>query len=159
MADYKDKITGTVGTILHKAKEIAESDAVSGAVGKVREAAAGTGILEVYEKGTQRAKSFGSATKLTMDLNRDHRELNRVFSEIGKLYYEQAQNAPEGFFAPLFEQVGVLKETISAKEAEIAAYKASFESPEPAGGKSGLDGDIADFESIVSQTETDGTSF
>ena len=82
MYDYKD----LVGSILNRAKDLASSEAVGGAVEKVKDAAVSTGIAGVLEKGTQRAKSFGSATRNTLDLNRDHKELERVFAEIGKLY-------------------------------------------------------------------------
>ena len=99
--NYSNILSNTVSILFTKAKEIAASDAVTGAVERVKDVAASTGVLEVYEKGAQRAKSFGSATKITLDLNRDHKELERVFAEIGKLYYEQAKDAPEGFFVPL----------------------------------------------------------
>ena len=78
MSDYKD----FVGSILNRAKGLADSEAVSGVVERVRGAAQNTGISEVFEKGSQRARSFGSATRLTVDLNRDYKELERVFSEI-----------------------------------------------------------------------------
>ena len=154
MSDYKD----LVGSILSKAKDLASSEAVGGAVEKVKDAAVSTGIAGVLEKGTQRAKSFGSATRNTLDLNRDHKELERVFAEIGKLYYEQTRGLADGFFMPLFEQVGALQEAIAAKEAEIEAYRASFESGAAPAGNSELDSRIDDFESVVNQTETDGTS-
>ena len=154
MSDYKD----FVGGILNKAKDLAGSEAVGTAVEKVRDAAVNTGIADVIEKGTQRAKSFGSATRNTLDLNRDHRELERVYAEIGKLCYEQSQGSAEGFFVPLFEQVRSLQESIAAKEAEIEAYRASFETAPAPAAENGLDSKIDDFESIVNQTETDGTS-
>ena len=156
MSDYKD----FVGTILSRAKDLAASDTVAGAVGKVKDAAAGTGIPDVIEKGAQRARSFGSATKLTLDLNRDHKELERVFAEIGKLYYEQTNGAADGFFVPLFEQVETLRQAIAEKEAEIEAYKASFDSAEHGSrdAEASLDEQIDAFESIVNQTENDGTS-
>ena len=157
MADYKDY----VDSVLNKAKDIATSEA--GTVEKLKGAVQSTGISEVFAKGTQRAKSFGNATKLTIDLNRDHKELERVFAEIGKLYYEQTKGTPEGFFSPLFEQVEALHEAISLKETEIEAYKASFESSNPAASSEAasepdLDTRIDDFEAIVNRTETDGSS-
>ena len=157
--NYGKIFSDTVGTLFTKAKEIASSDAVTGAVERVKDAAANTGVLEVYEKGAQRAKSFGNATKTTLDLNRDRKELDRVFAEIGKLYYEQAKDAPDGFFVPLFQQVEALYSAICAKEADVEAYKASFEkSSEAACSDERLDDSIADFEAIVNRTETDGTS-
>ena len=157
MSDYKD----FVGNILNRAKDLADSEAVSGVVERVRGAAQNAGIADVFEKGSQRARSFGNATRLTMDLNRDYKELERVFCEIGKLYYQQASSSPEGFFAPLFEQVETIRTSIAAKEAEIEAYKAFFETPadgNTAPGEKDLDTRIDDFESIVNQTETDGSS-
>ena len=145
--------------ILDKAKELATSETVTGAVEKVKDAAVSTGLKDVYEKSAERAKSFGSATKLTVELNRDHKELERIFSEIGKLYYEQCSGLGDGFFAPLFEQAEKMKEAIREKERKIEEYKASFGgSGMDAAEKEELNGDIADFESIVNQTENDGTS-
>ena len=133
MADYKD----LVGGILNRARDAAQD----------------AGITGVIEKGAQRAKSFGNATKLTLDLGRDHRELERVFAEIGKLCYEQASGLGEGAFAPLFAQATALREAIAAKEAEIEAYKAGSQQAEKT-----LDGRIDDFEAIVNQTENDGSA-
>ena len=151
MSDYKD----FVGTIFSRAKDLAESEAVNGMVERVKEAAQSTGIVDVFEKGSQRARSFGSATRLTVDLNRDYKELERVF-------YEQTSSSPEGFFAPLFEQVEAIRTSIAAKEAEIEAYKSSFETQQAAAGTAPDEADlntrIDDFESIVDQTENDGSS-
>ena len=98
MSDYKD----FVGNILHRAKDLADREMVNGMVERVKDAAQSSGIADAFEKGSQRARSFGSATRLTLDLNRDYKELERVFCEIGKLFYEQSSASPEGFFAPLF---------------------------------------------------------
>ena len=149
MSDYND----FVDSILSKAKDFASAETVTGAVDKVKGAVSSSGITDVLEKGSQRAKNFGTATKATLDLNREYKELDHVFSEIGKLYYEQSASAPEGFFAPLFEQVNLLRESIAAKEAEIEAYKASFEAADQGDG-----GQPDDFESVVNRTENDGTS-
>ena len=60
---------------------------------------------------------------------------------------------------PLFQQVEALYNAICAKEADVEAYKASFEkSGEAARSDERLDDSIADFEAIVNRTETDGTS-
>ena len=63
MSDYKD----FVGNILNRAKDLAESEAVSGVVERVKDAAQNSGISDVFEKGSQRARSFGNATKLAAD--------------------------------------------------------------------------------------------
>ncbi len=118
---------------------------------RVRETAGGS-VLDVYARGADRAKAFGQTAKLTVALNRDCEELRRVYAEIGKLYYEQAKAAPEGFFAPLFEQADRLDASIRATRAEIDALKSSF-SPAADGD---IEVEIGDFDDIVSATEAEG---
>lgn len=135
MADYKDIITGTISNIMGKVKEVAESPNVKEAVdkvkaaaedtvGKVKEAAEGSTVKEVYEQGASRVKSYGRIAKLTLEMNGDYEELKRVYTEIGKLCYDQFKDAPEGFFAPLFAQVEEISARIERSEAEIEAMKA-----------------------------------
>ena len=100
MADYKDIISGTINSIVGKVKEVAESGAVR----------------DIYENGANRAKSYGRIAKLALELNGENEELKRVYTEIGRLYYEQAKDAPEGFFAPLFAQAEEICGRIAAKE-------------------------------------------
>ncbi|MCR5088272.1 MAG: hypothetical protein K6C08_02000 [Oscillospiraceae bacterium] len=132
--DYRDILNETVGRLWSQAKDLAET----------------SGVKEIYEKGADRAKSFGNATKLTVELNRDHTELQRIYAEIGKLYVDQTSE-PSGFFLPLFQQLEEQKRLIASKEAEIENYKASFEQHTET-----PDAEIMDFESIVNQTEDDG---
>ena len=96
MTDYKDIINGTLSTLVDKAKEFVASDAVSGLVDKVKTAAEESGVGRVYEQGSARARAYARITKLTLEINAARDELNRVYAEIGKLYYEQAKDAPEG---------------------------------------------------------------
>ena len=64
---------------------------------------------------------------------------------------EEAKDAPEGFFAPLFEQAAALIESINSKQAQIQAMKDEFAAETaPA--------EDADFESVVDATEDDGTA-
>ena len=135
MADYKDIITGTLNNIVGKVKEVADSGA----------------IKDIYEHGASRAKSYGQMAKLSLEINGDSEELKRVYAEIGRLYYDQAKDAPEGFFAPLFEQAAALIESINSKQAQIQAMKDEFAAETaPA--------EDADFESVVDATEDDGTA-
>ena len=137
MADYKDIIAGTIGNIVGKVKEVAES---------------GT-VLDIYDKGASRAKSYTRIAKLTLEMNGESEELKRVYTEIGKLYYEQAKDAPEGFFAPLFSQVKEISDSILAKEEEINAMKAEFEAECAA---KDIDVEIGEFDDIVDATASDG---
>ena len=138
MADYKDIITGTFNNIVGKVKEVAGSGTVRG----------------IYEQGTSRAKSYGTIAKLTLELNGETEELKRIYTEIGKLYFEQAKDAPEGFFAPLFSQAEEILHRIQLKETKIEALKAEFES----GDDADIDVEIGEFEDVVDATETDGAN-
>lgn len=142
MADYKDIISGTINSIVGKVKEVAESGAVR----------------DIYENGASRAKSYGRIAKLALELNGENEELKRVYTEIGRLYYEQAKDAPEGFFAPLFAQAEEICGRITAKEDEINSLKADVAA---AAGCDEADidveiGEFDDFDNIVDATEDDG---
>ena len=136
MADYKDILSGTFGRLADKVKETASS----------------TGVLDVYAQGANRAKAFGQLTKLTLELNGEHEELQRIYTEIGRLYYEQAKDAPEGFFIPLFEQANRVSDSIRAKRAKIDELKEHYGVSE----QSDIDVEIGDFDDVVSATEADG---
>ena len=84
MADYKDILSGTLGKLADKVKETASS----------------SGVLDVYAQGANRAKAFGQLAKMTLELNGEHEELQRIYTEIGRLYFEQAKDAPEGLLCP-----------------------------------------------------------
>ena len=155
MTDYKDIINGTLSTLVDKAKEFVASDAVSGLVDKVKTAAEESGVGRVYEQGSARARAYARITKLTLEINAARDELNRVYAEIGKLYYEQAKDAPKGYFAPLFAQADELGSGIASREAEVKGMKEDLEAEKAA---PDIDADIADFEQIVDATENDGTA-
>ena len=136
MADYKDILSGTLGKL----------------AGKVKETASSSGVLDVYAQGANRAKAFGQLTKLTLELNGEHEELQRIYTEIGRLYFEQAKDAPEGFFVPLFEQANRVSDSIRAKRAKIDELKEHYGVTE----QSDIDVEIGDFDDVVSATEADG---
>lgn len=136
MANYKDIITGTLNNLVSKAKEVADN-------GTVR---------NIYEQGSTRAKAYARIAKLGLEVNGDTEELRRVYTEIGKLYYEENRDNPQGFFAPLFQQAEELTERIRAKSDEMDALKA--EAAQTA--DKDLEVEIGDFEDVVSSTEDDG---
>ena len=161
MSDYKDIISGTIGSVVDKAKEFLASDTVSGLVGKVKNAAEESGVAKVYEEGANRTKAYARIAKLSLEVNGEHEELNRVFAEIGKLYFEQAKDAPEGYFAPLFEQAGKLTQSILDKGAEAQALKDELEAAraeKKAEADPDVEVEIADFEEIVDATANDGAA-
>ena len=169
MSDYKDMLTGTLKSVFGKVKEVAESDSVQNIVGKVKEAAGSdtvqnlvdkvktaaenTGVRDIYEQGAGVAKTYGSIARLSVELNGQKEELKRVYAEIGELYYEQAKDAPEGFFAGLFAQAEAIKNNVAAKEAQIEILKSEVK---PAVAQADIDVEIAEFEEIVDDTAADG---
>ena len=155
MADYKDIIKGTLSNIAGKVKEVAESDTVQNFCGKVKEAAETGSVKEIYDKGASRAKAYSRIARLTLEMNGESEELKRVYTEIGKLYYDQAKDAPEGFFAPLFNQVQEISASILAKEEEINAMKAEFEAQAAA---KDIEVEVCAFDEVVDATESDGTN-
>ena len=175
MADYKDIITGTISNIMGKVKEVAESPnvkeavdkvkaAAEGTVGKVKEAAEGSTVKEVCDQGANRVKSYGRIAKLSLEMNGDYEELKRVYTEIGKLCYDQFKDAPEGDFAPLFAQVEEISARIERSEAEIEAMKAEADisveivadSVEDAAEE--FKAAAEEFQNIVDATETEGSA-
>ena len=181
MADYKDIITGTLTNLVGKVKEVAESPNVKEAVdkvkaaaedtvGKVKEAAEGSTVKEVYEQGASRVKSYGRIAKLSLEMNGDYEELKRVYTEIGKLCYDQFKDAPEGFFAPLFAQVEEISARIERSEAEIEAMKAEAGCQEEPDISVEIVADSVEdaaeeykaaaeeFQSVVDATETEGSA-
>ena len=137
MADYKDIIAGTIKNLAGKVKDVAESGTVRG----------------IYEQGAERAKAYGTIAKLTLEVNGDAEELKRVYTEIGKLYFEQNRENPEGFFTSLFSQVEEINARIHEKEDTINELKARLEADMAAD----IDVEIGDFEDIVDSTEADGS--
>ncbi len=66
MADYKDIITGTLNSLLDKAKDLAKSDTVTQFVGKVKNTAENNTVRDIYQQGAGRAKSYGRIAKLNL---------------------------------------------------------------------------------------------
>lgn len=137
MADYKDIITGTINSLVDKAKDLAEN----------------SNVREIYDNGLSRAKSYGKVAKMVFEVNGESEELKKVYTEIGKLYYEQAKDAPEGYFIPLFEQVQRISDSILAKQEEVRSIKASMHEGTGEEDFSDIDVEIGEFDDIVSSDE------
>ena len=141
MSDYKNMIAGTLSSLMGKAKDAMESSGVRG----------------VYQQGASRAKSYGRIAKLTLEMNGHADELSKVYTEIGKLYFDQNRTSPEGFFAPLFAQAETLQAAMRDKEAEIAALKEELAIDKAEEGEEpDIEVEISEFEDIVNATEEDG---
>lgn len=111
MADYKSMIKGTINVIGAKAKSIAES-------GELKDA---------YDRGTTTARCYANIAKLTVQINGELEEQKKIFTEIGRLYYEEHRGNPEGFYLPLFEELWAKDDKIEEMRAELEAAKAAVE--------------------------------
>ena len=137
MADYKEFL----GSLVNKARGVMES----------------SGVTEVYQKGASRTKTYSRIARLTLDTNSQAEELRKVYTEIGRLYFEQARENPEGVFAPLFAQAGKLLDELKAKEEELEELKRSLGAEaEEKDIEVEITQDIDEFDQVVSATEAEG---
>lgn len=140
MASYKDILGGTLRSLGDKVKEVSEAG----------------GVKEIYARGAERAKSYARAAKLSLEINGETEELRKIYTEIGKLYFDQNREAPGALFAGLFAQAEEIRGRLADKEAEIRGMREIFEAEQAE--KSGeLEVEIGEFEDIVNATETDGS--
>ena len=137
MADYKELF----GSLVNKAKDVMDS----------------TGVTEVYQKGASRTKAYSRIARLTLDTNSQAEELRKVYTEIGRLYFEQARENPQGVFVPLFAQAGRLMDDLKARETELDALKSGLrDEAEEKDIEVEITQDIDDFDQVVSATEAEG---
>ena len=147
MSDYIDTIAGTIKSLARKAKAVgAQAVETVDKNGTVR---------GVYAKGTERARAYSRIAKLTVEASRESGELERVYSEIGKLYFEQQRGKAEGFFAPLFAQAESCISRMAELRAESDALRAEYmPSPED---ERDIEVEIEQFDSVVSADEAAAT--
>ena len=135
MSSYKDILTDALDSIGSKVKEVTESGAVRG----------------IYEQGADRMKNVARAAKLTVESSRDSDELKKVYTEIGKLCFEENRTAPGPLYAGLFAQAEELLASLQSKREELGAMKADYEAA-----RGDIEVEIGDFEDIVNATENEG---
>lgn len=142
MSEKMDSIMSTLGALAKKAKEVgAHAIETVDRDGTVR----GT-----YIKGAERTRSYAKIARLTLELNGENEELKKIYTEIGRLYFEQNQGSAEGFFAPLFAQAETTAQKIGSLESEIEALK---ESVAAAGAEKDIEVEIGAFDDVVSADE------
>ena len=125
MADYKSILKGTLNSVTKKAKDYVESGS----------------LKEAYEKGSTTARCYANIAKLSLQINGELEEENKVFIEIGRLCYDENRDNPDGRYAPLFDELKAMDERIEKMREELEAAKAAVEA-----GKNG--GEYAEFYDI-----------
>lgn len=111
MAKYTSMIKGTLKAIGNKAKSIAETDAVR----------------DAYDRGTTTARCYANIAKLNVLINGELEDQQKVFNEIGRLFYELNRGEPPEHFEELFGAVSEMDEKIEAMREELASAKAAVE--------------------------------
>ncbi|MEG1632969.1 MAG: hypothetical protein RR314_02840 [Oscillospiraceae bacterium] len=91
-----------------------------------------------------KAKSLGRTAKLSMEQSAERENARKVYTEIGRLYYETNRKDPGEFFVQLFDEVTLANDRIEAIDRELAELK-----------KAGGDDDCTDasFEDVVDADE------
>lgn len=130
--ELREKILAVLNQATENAKDMAEQ-----ATGTMRDFA---------DKAMGGARAGGRIAKLAMEVASEKESLKKTYQEIGRLYYETAKDAPDGFFIQLFEEVRLGEQSIAEKEAELNELKSSFQKP------FGVD---VEFEFVVGQTEAE----
>ena len=146
MSDTIDRIGGTLGELVKRAREVgAQAIETVDKDGTVR---------GVYARGTERTKAYARIARLNLELNRESEELRRVYTEIGKLYFEQARGSAEGFFVPLFAQAETSAAKLRSIETELAALKETVLGEQA---EKDIEVEIGAFDDVVSADEKAAT--
>ena len=146
MSDTMEKIAGTLGDLVKKAKEVG-SQAVE-AVDKD-----GT-VRGVYARGAERTRNYARIAKLNWEFNSQSEELRRIYTEIGKLYFDQMKGRAEGVFVPLFSQAEQTAASLRSIRGEIDALKEETLSQS---GEKDIEVEIDAFDDVVSADEKAAT--
>lgn len=80
-------------------------------------------------RATQRVSRIA---RLRLDIASEKETIRRLYSEIGRLYYEAHRDDPEGFFVHLFQTIDASMDSIEEKKAEIAVLRAETKPAHPA---------------------------
>ena len=123
-------------------------------VNKARDAVESSGVKEVYQQGADRAKAYSRIARLTLSMNSQADELKKVYTEIGKLYFEQNREKPEGVFVPLFAQAEALMNDVKAKYQEVRELKDALSTEKDI--EVEISEEIDDFDAVVDATENEG---
>lgn len=90
-----------------------------------------------------RTRQVGRVTRLNMDIASEKDSIRKAYEEMGRLYYENHRDAPEGLLAPACQSIDAALAAIAAMEEEIEQLRTKAEE-QPA---------EADFQTVVEETE------
>ena len=142
MSDTMGSIMSTLGSLAKKAREVGAQ--------AIETVDKDSTVRGTYIKGAERTRAYAKIARLTLELNGENEELKKIYTEIGKLYFEQNRGSAEGFFAPLFAQAEATAQKIGGIEGEIEALK---ESTAAQSAEKDIEVEIGAFDDIVSADE------
>ena len=131
--ELKDKILAVLNQATDGAKDLYDQ--------------AGGSVRGLADKAADTAKAGTRIAKLAMEIASEKEGLKKTYQEIGRLYYETAKDAPDGFFIQLFEEARLAEQSVAEKEKELSALKSGFQKSEP--------DVVVDFEEIVDKAEAE----
>ena len=80
-------------------------------------------LTKTTKSAVNKGKKFTDVTKLKSQKNSAKKELNEIYLELGKAYYEKFKDAPAEEDAEKFEKIIAAEEKIADLEAQIRAIK------------------------------------
>ena len=107
--NLKNKLLSTLGQATDGARDLA---------GKASE-----GAKNLADK----AKDMGRIAKLNMEIATEKENMNKAFTEIGRMYYDAHKDAPDTLFLQLCEEIALAEKTIANKQGEIELLKGNGE--------------------------------
>lgn len=97
--DIKGAVLNTLGSVADKTRNIAD-------------------------KAVDKAKDMARIAKLNMELNAEKTNIEKAYTEIGKLYYETRKDEPDGFFVQICDEITLAKANIEKLLCELEDLKA-----------------------------------
>ena len=82
------------------------------------------GLKKIARSTVSGTKRIARIAKLNLGISDEKKNITRLYTEIGRLYYEAHQDDPEGFFVQLFQQVDSSMEAVAAMQDELTSLKA-----------------------------------
>lgn len=127
--EYKDKIIEAFKNFSKKTEEFTEN----------------SGLKDIYGKGADKAKNLSNIAKLTLKYNSLSEELNKAYTELGKIVYEERSKEPSGIYEVLFEKIEKINNEMVQAQNQIKEIRSST--------NSNSENNNANFEDVVSSTE------
>lgn len=83
----------------------------------------GQKVSSAAQSGVARSRQMAEIAKLRMNNVSEEDAMRRAFTEIGKLYYAEHGDAPDGAYTALCSRISKAQDNIEANLAQIAALK------------------------------------